>query len=339
MKKSVFITLLSALLSTCALWAQDKNAADKSAFWGNADKYLHNQAFVMFDLIDRTLTDNPPVTGASPVRKLALYNLDVLLHETRYDNSEPLYGFLNSRIEKTLSDMDIPVKKGLKVYKIYNDGFVARTRSATIAFDVVRGSCKGQTLIPDSSMRKIVDRCDVLFITHNHSDHGDRAVVQMFLDAGKPVIAPTEFWPENDRIRHIREERVIDCEVALPQSRLRVKILPGHQDEMMNNIYVVTTDDNKTFAHTGDQYSAEDIKWLADINRQIPRVDILTVNCWANGMADLVKGFSPKAVVTGHENEMAHTIDHREAFWLTYDKMEKIDCRYVVMGWGEWLGM
>ncbi len=339
MKKLLLGTICSTMLFACAVHAQDKSATERSAFWGDADKYLHKQAFIMFDIVDNTLTDNPPVEGVSPIRKLALHTLDALVHETRYDNSEPLLGFIDSRVGKTLADMDTPVKKGIRLHKIYNDGFVARTKSATIAFDVVRGSCKGKTLISDEAIRKIVDRCDVLFITHNHGDHGDRAVVTMFLDAGKPVIAPTEFWPDNDRIRHIREERVIDCEVELAKSKLHVKILPGHQGDMMNNIYVVTTEDNKTIAHSGDQYNAEDMEWIVDISKQLPRIDVLTINCWTHRMNDLVNGFAPKMTVTGHENEMGHTIDHREAFWLTFQKLEKLDRKYTVMGWGECLGL
>ena len=80
------------MLSPTALLAQEKNAADRSAFWGNEDIYLHKQAEAMFDLIDRTLTENPPVEGAPLVRKLALYNLDALLHETRRSESSSTRG-------------------------------------------------------------------------------------------------------------------------------------------------------------------------------------------------------------------------------------------------------
>ena len=33
---------------------------------------------------------------------------------------------------------------------------------------------------------------------------------------------------------------------------------------------------------------------------------------------------------------MGHTIDHREAFWLAFHKMEPINHDYIVMAWGEW---
>lgn len=341
--KKLFYTIAS-MIGLCAssgmpsnAQAQEKNTLEKSAFWGNSEAYLNKQAFRMFDLIDQALTENPPVPGAPMVRKLALYNLDAMLHETKYDDGEPLHGFIASRIDKVIADLSLPVEKGMKVYKIYNDGFIARTGSVTLAFDVARGACKGKNLISDASIRQIVDRCDVLFLSHNHGDHVDPVVVDMFLKAGKPVIAPTNVLPEHKEIQHERSDKMIDKKIKLDKNKkIRVKIFPGNQSELMNNIYVVTTDEKKTVAHIGDQYNKEDMEWIVDIHRRIPQPDVLVVNCWTHRMSDLVDGFNPKLVVTGHENEMGHTIDHREAFWLTFRKMEKISKKYIVMGWGEW---
>ena len=97
-----------------------------------------------------------------------------------------------------------------------------------------------------------------------------------------------------------------------------------------------TTPDKYTFAHTGDQYDKNDMEWIAKIKDNAPKIDALTINCWSYQIADAIKGFNPRYVVTGHENEMGHTIDHREAFWLTFQKMEPVEHDYVVMAWGEW---
>ena len=86
--KTLFYTLLcmggfcASLLIPSGAKAQEKNTIEKSAFWGNSEAYLNKQAFQMFNLIDQALTENPPVPGAPMVRKLALYNLDAMLHET-----------------------------------------------------------------------------------------------------------------------------------------------------------------------------------------------------------------------------------------------------------------
>jgi L-ascorbate metabolism protein UlaG (beta-lactamase superfamily) len=337
--KQILVTLLCVGFFGTPLLveAQEKGGADKAAFWGNTEAYLLEQAVPMFELVDRALTDNPPVKGVSTPRRLALYLLDAMVHETRYDNSEPFNTFILSRVNKVIDDLSEPVDEGLKIYKIYNDGFVARTKSVTIALDVVRGSCRGEVLIPDSLIRQIVDHCDILFISHNHGDHADPVVAEMFTQSGKTVIAPTDVWPDNKMIQHVRSEKVIDKKIAFGRNKkLQVKIFPGHQDMLNNNIYVITTEEKRTIAHTGDQYNREDMEWIVNIDNHIPQPDVLTVNCWTHRMGDLVEGFSPKIVITGHENEMGHTVDHREAFWLTFQKMKSIPRDYVVMGWGEW---
>ena len=337
--KKLFLTLLFGTLAAASTssFAQTKSA-EPVAFWGKEEAYLLKQAAKMFALTDQALTENPPVVGAPMARKLALYNLDVMLHEVKYDNTEPFCDFIDSRIGKVIEDMKNPVKKGVKIYKIYNDGFVARTKSANIAFDLVRGECKKQKLLSDDQIDAIIEKCDVLFLSHSHGDHVDKYVVNKFIEAGKPVIAASEILPDLKGVTHYRSEsEVLDEEVILKSGeKLQVKIFPGHQSPMMCNIYVVTTPDKYTFAHTGDQYDKNDMEWIATIKDNAPKIDALTINCWSYQIADAIKGFNPRYVITGHENEMGHTIDHREAFWLTFQKMEPVEHDYVVMAWGEW---
>jgi L-ascorbate metabolism protein UlaG (beta-lactamase superfamily) len=332
-----FLILLALISSTIIASAQQKSA-EPVAFWGKEDAYLLKQASHMFNLVDEALTENPPVVGAPMARKLALYNLDAMLHEVKYDNTEPFCNFIDSRIGKVIEDMKSPVKRGVKIYKIYNDGFVVRTKSANIAFDVVRGACKGQQLLSDEQVDAIVDKCDVLFLSHNHGDHVDKYVVNRFIEAGKPVIAASEILPDLEGVTHYRSEsQILDKVVKLKSGEeLQVKIFPGHQSPMMCNIYVVTTPDKYTVAHTGDQYDKNDMEWIAEIKDKAPKIDALMINCWSYQIADAIKGFDPRYVLTGHENEMGHTIDHREAFWLTFQKLEPVQHDYVVMSWGEW---
>ena len=338
MKKLLFTLLFGTLAAASTTSFAQTKSAEPVAFWGKEDAYLLKQAAHMFSLADQALTENPPVVGAPTARKLALYNLDAMLHEVKYDNTEPFCDFIDSRIGKVIEDMKNPVKKGVKIYKIYNDGFVARTKSVTIAFDVVRGECKKQKLLSNDQIDAIVEKCEVLFLTHNHGDHVDKYVVDKFIEAGKPVIAAADILPNLDGVTHYRSEsEILDKEVTLKSGeKLQVKIFPGHQSPMMCNIYVVTTPDKYTLAHTGDQYDKNDMGWIATIKDNAPKIDALTINCWSYQIADAIKGFDPRYVITGHENEMGHTIDHREAFWLTFQKMEPVEHDYVVMAWGEW---
>jgi L-ascorbate metabolism protein UlaG (beta-lactamase superfamily) len=332
-----FLILLALISSTIIASAQQKSA-EPVAFWGKEDAYLLKQASHMFNLVDEALTENPPVVGAPMARKLALYNLDAMLHEVKYDNTEPFCNFIDSRIGKVIEDMKSPVKRGVKIYKIYNDGFVVRTKSANIAYDIVRGTCKGQQLLSDEQVDAIVDKCDVLFLSHNHGDHVDKYVVNRFIEAGKPVVAASEILPDLEGVTHYRSEsEILDKVVKLKSGEeLQVKIFPGHQSPMMCNIYVVTTPDKYTVAHTGDQYDKNDMEWIAEIKDKAPKIDALMINCWSYQIAEAIKGFDPRYVLSGHENEMGHTIDHREAFWLTFQKLEPVQHDYVVMSWGEW---
>lgn len=313
-------------------------AQEDVAYWGEADAYLLRQAKYMYELVDEALDEYPPVVGAPTSRRLALYNLDAMLHETKYDNSEPFKAFVSSRAGKVISDMLSPVKRGMKIYKIYNDGFVARTKSVTIAFDVVRGELNGKSIVSNEQIAQIVDRCDVLFLSHNHSDHVDRYVVDRFIAAGKPVVAASEILEGVEGVTHYRSEtEILDKEVVLKNGeRLAIRIYPGHQSEMMCNVYVVTTPEGLTVAQTGDQYNKDDFKWIATVKEQRPSIDALIINCWSMDIAEAIKGFNPRYVLTGHENEMGHTIDHREAFWLTFQKLQPVEHDYVVMAWGEW---
>lgn len=330
------------ILGVCTIISSDIMAQNKStepvAFWGKEDAYLLKQAAHMFSLADEALSENPPVVGAPMARKLALYNLDAMLHEVKYDNTEPFCNFIDSRIGKVIEDMKSPVKKGMKIYKIYNDGFVARTKSVNIAFDVVRGTCKGQKLLSDEQVEAIIKDCEILFLSHNHGDHVDKYVVNKFIEAGKPVIAASKILPDLKGVTHYRSEsEVLDKQIELKSGeKLQVKIFPGHQSPMMCNVYVVTTPEKYTVAHTGDQYDKNDMGWIAEIKNNAPKIDALMINCWSYQIADAIKGFDPRYILTGHENEMGHTIDHREAFWLTFQKMEPVEHDYVVMAWGEW---
>lgn len=329
MKKIILIGV--ALLLCLPMWAQ--TTANDNEFWGSADSYLMRQTTRTLDLVNQSLKDYPPMTGNGLPRRLALSNLDAILHNTTFDKSEPLMHFVSTRMQQVIKGLKAPLTSDMVVYKLYNDGFIVRTQSATVAFDMVMGST--YQLIPDSLMTQLVDMCDVMFLTHNHRDHVDPGVVKMFTDRGKQVVAPDEALPNNKDILHFRKEQVADLAIRLPKAALQVKVLPGHQDELQNNIYVVTTPEGFTFAQTGDQYLKEDIPWLTQVTPQLPQVDVLLIICWAMELQTHVDAFRPKLVITGHENELGHGIDHREAYWMSYLKFDAQPYPYSLMTWGE----
>ena len=329
--KKLFMSLGFVALTCLPLVAQN-NANDKE-FWGSADAYLMRQTARALDLVDRALKEYPPVTGNNITRRLALYNVDGILHNTTFDKSEPLMDYVKTRMQQVIDGLKAPLEAEMSIYKLYNHGFIVRTKSTTVAFDMVMGST--YQLIPDELMAQLVDLCDILFLSHKHRDHVDPGVVKMFTDRGKQVVAPDEALPENKEITHFRREQIADLNIQLPKGKLSIKVLPGHQDQLQNNIYVITTPEGLTYAQTGDQYHGEDVPWIATVKNSIPPVDVLLINCWAMELKTHVEGFNPKLVITGHENEMGHTIDHREAYWMSYLKLDELNWPYSLMTWGE----
>lgn len=336
MKKS----LLLILVLSCCMFVQAQQA--NKPMWGKQDVYLATQTEKTFSLINEILTQKknlPSKKAPSLERKAALYLLDGILHDTRMDGSPTISKFVEDRYEVMVEDMKKPVKKGIKVYKLFNDGFVVKTKSVTVAWDIYRGGKMKETpsLISNEVIQKVVDQCDIMFLSHNHGDHVDKVVVNMFLDANKPVVAPTNVLKKNEKIIHTRSEEIVEREfVAANGVKLQTTILPGHQDKMINNIYVVTTPEDHTFAQTGDQWNKEDLSWILDVHKHIQPIDVLMINCWANSLPETIDGFDPKCVIFGHENELGHTIDHREAYWLSYDKLEPINREKCLMTWAEW---
>lgn len=330
----ITIATLSLLFALPSVAQTEKKALK---YWGSPENYLNAQGIVLLETVDQAMDLYKPTTEFSFERKQALLNFDTFVHNTYYDNSKLLVDFVVKRMGKVLADLEAPIgKENVRIYKIYNDGFIIRTAKATIAVDL---NGRHGAVVPDAEMEKLVSHCDALFITHNHADHYDLHVVDMFLKQGKQVHAVPNFQPGNEAIDHVRGEEPIDVAYKLPKGKLKVRIYPGHQDQLLCNVYVFTMPNGVKIAHTGDQYNEEDMAWIKTVKNDVPDLDVLIVECWIHHLPEVIDGFSPKVVVTGHEDELGHTIDHREAFWLTYYKFQEvynIQTPYVIMGWGEW---
>lgn len=311
-------------------------------FWGDSNRYLMEQTRQSFVIIDEMLAKYPPKAELNSIeRQAALQLFDQVVHDTRLDGSAIFGELAIDRIGKVMEDFNNPIPQDeLRVYKLYNAGIIARTADVTVAFDMIRGSkvmATNQNIIPDSLMRLLVDRCEIMFLSHNHPDHIDRGVVDMFIAAGKPVIAPAEALEGVKGVTHIEAGKIIqDVFEASNGKKLKLMMIPGHQDEMQNNINVVTFPNGNNIAHTGDQYSEKDVPMIQDIHKRIGHLDVLVMNCWINAFDETIAGFDPELLISTHENEQVHSIDHREAYWFSHQKLLDVHRPTVLMTWGEY---
>jgi L-ascorbate metabolism protein UlaG (beta-lactamase superfamily) len=250
--------------------------------------------------------------------------------------------FFKTRVEAAIEEIEkADVAEGARIWKIYNHGFVVRTRSVTFAFDVVQARRVGVPgfVIPDDLAARLVAQCDALFRSHMHSDHVEPELAALFAAAGKPVVGPPGIpgaSASGEKLVRPERDATKSTVLKLGDAEVEVEVVcfPGHQADMPNNIYAVTTREGITVMHTGDQSSRDDLAWIDGVGKA-HQIDVLLPNCWTNDLPRMVKGVRPKLLITGHENELAHEVRKREPFWKTYQLKEKVDAPLIPIAWGE----
>ena len=310
-------------------------------YWGQSELYLQHQAYYMLDLAEKALNENPPSLKMGREREMALLMVDAVTHEPAPIENPAVLDFLSRRMTRVLDDLDKPLKgrKSLRIYKLYNCGTLFRSKDITVAVDL--NGRDGQ-LIPDEIMSQIVDHIDILFYTHNHSDHIDHHVRDLCHRKGVPIFATDEIFMNDIQVNHVRPEEPEAFDVELPKGTITVNVLPGHQGEVNNNIWIVTLPNGKVVGATGDQWmnDGSDLEWMRNIHERLPRIDVLAMDCWIHDFDEHVAAFNPRLLVSQHENEIgAHGIDHREANWMTIFKNTTVNkslVPWILMTWGEW---
>jgi len=318
------------------------------------NQHLDKQAQALLNEVNTTLSLKPPAWPEPPGRRSALLLLDAVLHDVYAPHRAAVQDFFQSRITNAIKEIEASeLSEGLRIWKLYNHSFVVQTASLTMGFDLVRGESVGLEgfRIQKEEMSRLIDLCDVLFISHYHSDHAEEWVAQTFIDQGKPVLAPADVFENQSlyaQITHL--DRIAHKYHLVPvqggRQNLKVVVYPGHQSlDINNNVYLVTTPEGLSLAHLGDQSNDADFQWIDKIG-EYHHTDVLLPNCWTTDIVRVDKGFNPKLIITGHENEMGHSIDHREPYWLTYQRKMgsdrfggSSDVGYsrplILMTWGE----
>ena len=356
MEKTLSIICLLSLAALCS--AQNNQIASSDLIDPTLNEiqneFLNNQAEALLNQAKTVFSNYPPDSPEPEARISALLLLDGVLHDVYAPNRPPIQNFLKTSIKKAIDEIEqTEIISGARVWKLYNHGFIVRTRSVTVGFDLVSGKSihiEGFS-IADDDLSRLINQCDVLFVSHYHSDHAEEWIAQSFIEQKKPVVTPPELWKNKPIYAHITHlERVPHIEQTLSiqngQEKLKVVVYPGHQgSNIENNVYLVLTPEGLSFSQMGDQSNDDDFEWIDELAKNHV-VDVLMPNCWTTDIARVAKGFNPALIVTGHENEMGHTIDHREPYWLTYQRREGSD-RFggskdvgyenplIIMTWGE----
>ncbi len=318
------------------------------------DAYMNRQAAAFLGEVTQTLRQFPPQHPEPRERQLGLLLLDAVLHDPHAAQRPPVQTFFRNRIETAMAEMEAArITEGAQIWKLYNMGFVVRTKTVTLAFDLVSGRTAGSPDFELSSnvLARLARQCDVLFISHRHRDHAEESTAQMFLDQGKPVVAPPQVFadrPSHASLTHLKRAAHVTQSLRVQNGKqeLKVVVYPGHQMAAVeNNVVLVMTPEGLAFAHLGDQINEGDFMvdyaWIDEVGKH-HRVDVLMPPCWTNEIFRIAKGFNPRLILPGHENELGHPVDDRVPFWgdaeflqLTYRELKGSPFHTVVMTWGE----
>ncbi|MBI4875281.1 MAG: MBL fold metallo-hydrolase [Acidobacteria bacterium] len=289
------------------------------------------------DILDRY----PPAVPEHPVRRAALIRLDDVLHIESAPRKPLVQQFYRARIEKAVREIErTRVTEGMRIWKLYNHGFFVRTAGVSFAIDIVPGTNERGFSVDAPALERVADQADAFFISHLHGDHANQAVARLFLARGKPVVAPEGLWAGqaefSKALLYPKRSTTLVHEIPIQSGRKTLKLVayPGHQGASpIVNVNLVTTPEGFTILHTGDQ-SGGDFDWIDRIGAG-HKVDVLMPNCWTTDIQRMARGVNPKLILTGHENEMGHTVDHREDYTQTYNHLFGTPYPFLVLGWGE----
>lgn len=196
----------------------------------------------------------------------------------------------------------------------------------TVAHYAVKDGVFLQVFTP-AAVDALCNQLDILFVSHEHGDHWDSAVVRGMLERGKPVVMPNNF-AANMKNAKPGAAKVVYGDMTEPKVVDGVKFwaIPGKQRVTLNNIYLIEADGIRVAQHgDNDQYAKE--KDLA----KLPPANIILAACW-NWMPNMVHccrsapgaAEANQIVVPYHENELGHRVQQRESYWELFTKGDRL---------------
>ena len=277
------------------------------------------------------LRENPPQSNRDEIRQAALQILDIPLSVEDTDPAAPA-GFgqawretINSIYQPVSDEMldeilKTRVASGVRIWKVYNMGFIVKTPNHAWGFDVRSGNTITRKFTPDQ-LAKLVKILDVLFLSHNHPDHIGTDLVREMVRAGKTVVRPTDDTvSELNGDPHLRN-LYGRFGKAVKVDGLLVRAFPGYQEipnqEVPCCVYAVTTD-GITVAHSGDNQNPQPYELL---EKARIKPDVMMIN-GRPGFAFCLKTVQPKLALIGHEHELKHQASGRDSWSAVFKRID-----------------
>ena len=249
----------------------------------------------------------------------------------------------------------------LRLWRIYNMGYIIKGSKHTVAiditarpkfYDVVEGRFMPDINVVvwcEADWKRLANLADMIFVTHPHGDHYDRAGIAAFVEAKKPVVVPCDLvaytanrpskkGPDG---KYVVEKEILTtapCCVKLTEDHLepvdvggvKVRNFLGNQGkDVPCNVYLIDID-GVLVAHNGDNSVMDKERMLS----KCPPADVIIASTWNNvqGMVNCCAGApgfdrTKSVLLPSHENELGHGVDHRESYHEMYTRKDRLGNR------------
>ena len=163
------------------------------------------------------LDGNPPEDGDWAMRESAFFAIDRVFQDPHVtgsggelDLAAPdgvLERVFESRLERALLRLGaLDPARGVTVTQVYNAGYIVAAGGLRVGFDVKYPSRNDPWAFgwdADPALEDaLAGACDLLFVTHDHSDHADEDIWGRVLARGRHVVSPATLRSSGGR--HIR---------------------------------------------------------------------------------------------------------------------------------------
>jgi hypothetical protein len=105
--------------------------------------------------VQASLRANPPSSGHWNERRGAVLALDGILSDDAARTDPAVKAFYRDCLEAACAEMREPVATGMRVWSMYNHGYVIRTASVTLAFDLMNGYPGWDYRLPDDVLAAV----------------------------------------------------------------------------------------------------------------------------------------------------------------------------------------
>jgi len=241
----------------------------------------------------------PPIAGTEhSLHDLALLAMHEMQVDGLYEWGPEVEELYQRRMDHMVSEFQQPVTEGVRIWMMYNHGFIVKDPAGVFAFDLL----DNQPVDPAWDFElppSVIDEIDIVFISHEHGDHWDPRVASAVKANGGDVVYPAEPGPDHDLTVYGTVPMASQDTVTL--SGFHIKAYFGLHSAP-NKIYEVTTPGGIRVMHTGDTQSSVYLPATAP--------DVMLIAGWINedsslgsptiGMLNSIEKVKPVAMLPGH---------------------------------------